>query len=170
MVQHPAHLRLLLKVPAGKLMPYSQISFKRWLTNANSDYVSSSFKINAMIACKNVIFQAAWASPEPWTNLIFQHLERFRPHCSPLWPEQHFWTTSVQNNPMHSNLKKQIAKFCVHIGKFLVNMHDKNCKSRKIISTHKNDQCSKMNIGKLILYKKHGLSFHPWKFGCPFLH
>ena len=36
-VQHPAHFWPFLRAPAEKLMPDSQISFKSWLHNADSE-------------------------------------------------------------------------------------------------------------------------------------
>ena len=46
-VQHQAHFFAILKAPADKLRPHSQISFKSWLNNVGLE--TSFFLLKSMI-------------------------------------------------------------------------------------------------------------------------
>ena len=69
-VQKQEHFWLFLKVLEEKLMPHSQISFKSWFENKDSDFKKHFVKLMLFSIEKKVFFQMAFASPAPWTNLI----------------------------------------------------------------------------------------------------
>jgi len=52
-------------------MPHSQISFKSWFENVDSDFEKRFVKLMLLsLEKKSFFFQMAFASPAPWTNLI----------------------------------------------------------------------------------------------------
>ena len=83
--------------------------------------------------------------------------------CRNLWPEQHFGTTSLQNNA--TNAVKKKSQILAYTGKILVYMHNRKFRSRiffKLFITHKHDQYLNVNI--LVSTSRNLITLTSWKF------